>query len=117
MVSAGTRPRAQTTMPTLEFGFRDRPLVTVRDRHYVLLDDLQPMLGTQLVPAADVTALLPGGRAHAGSATSVPAWYDGSGVCYVRTSSGPPSRVSVTDLPLWVGLDVQGGLAQLLQPA
>lgn len=100
----------------LDFEFSPRPVLALRDRCYVLLADLQPMLGIQLLPAADITALL-SSNGEALDSRSVAVWYDGSGVCYVRVASNPPSRVGVIDVPLWVGLDVQGGVAQLLQQA
>src|SRR5690348_16367100 len=104
-------------MPTLDFEFIDRPIVIVRDRRYVLLDDLRPAIGIQLLPAADVTSIVTPDVALPLDGATVPVWYDGSGVCYVRPAGSAPQRVLVTDMPLWIGLDVQGGLARLLETA
>ena len=102
-------------MPSLAFDFRNRPVLSIRNRRYVVLTDLQPALGLQLLPVGDVTTLLAMDSARE-DPDSVPVWYDGSGVCYVRGPVGPPVRLPVTDLPLWVGVDARGGLSQLLQP-
>lgn len=103
------------TMPSLNFEFADRPVILVRDRLFVLLTDLRPNLGIQLLAAADVTAVLASDAPRFSDSATIPVWYDGSGVCYIRPPGTGASRVTVTDLPIWVGLDVQGGLASLLQ--
>lgn len=104
-------------MTTLDFAFPDRPVVSIRGRRYVLLDDLQPVIGVQLLAAADVTALMPASEVDANGSASVPTWYDGSGVCYVRPGSGAPARVGVIDLPMWVAPGLRGGVAQITHPA
>lgn len=102
-------------MPQNDFSFVPRPVVRVGDRPYLLLDDLRPTLGVQLLAVADLTSLM--GVAAPVEDASVPVWYDGSGVCYVRSGSAAPRRLPVVDLPLWIALDVRGGLGQILMPA
>jgi hypothetical protein len=103
-------------LTTLDLEYSSRPCVLVRNRLFVLLGDLRPTLGIQWLPAADVTPMLPPATALRHEGATVPVWYDGSGVCYVRNRSTKPLRVPVVDLPLWIGVD-NGGLAQQLTAA
>lgn len=109
-------PSPPAIMTNHDFAFVPRPVVLVRNRQYVLLDDLRPALGVQLLAAADLTSLTATSEHHHEEAT-MPVWYDGSGVCYVRHGASAPRRLPVTDLPLWIGLDLRGGIGQLLMPA
>ena len=103
-------------MPALDFDFRDRPVVALEHRLFALLDDVQPALGLQLLSAADVTGLLSRTNTPR-KPISIPVWHDGAGVCYVRPPSGRPARVGVLELPIWVGLQVPGGLGHLTRMA
>jgi hypothetical protein len=112
------REAAMTTidLKTLDLDFSARPVVLVHQRLFVLLDDLRPALGIQWLPAADVTMLAsPVGKMHR-EGTTVPVWYDGSGVCYVRHRSPKAQRLPVVDLPLWIGID-NGALGQQMAAA
>jgi hypothetical protein len=101
---------------TYDLDFSARPVVVVRNRVYVLLGDLRPALGIQWLPAADVTRLAPSAGVLQPEGSTVPAWYDGSGMCYVRHRSTKPYRLPVVDLPLWIGVD-SGGIGQQLAAA
>lgn len=105
-----------TDLTTLDFDYSARPVVLVEQRLFVLLDDLRPTLGIQWLPAADVTRLAsPAGGMHR-EGTTVPVWYDGSGVCYVRHRSPKPQRLPVVDLALWIGIG-NGALGQQMVAA
>jgi hypothetical protein len=104
-------------MTTLDLDFSARPVVLIRGRQFVLLDDVRTALGLQLLAAGDMTSLMSTTDPDPEAERTVPAWYDGSGVCYVRHRGSPPRRLPVTGLPLWIGVDVQGELSQLLMPA
>jgi hypothetical protein len=103
-------------LPTFDLPFSARPVVLVRNRVFVLLGDLRPALGIQWLPAADVTPMVPRAAVRQQEDTTVPVWYDGSGVCYVRQRSTKPHRLPVVDLPLWIGID-NGGLGQQVAAA
>jgi hypothetical protein len=103
-------------LPTFDLPFSARPVVLVRNRAFVLLGDLRPALGIQWLPAADVTPMVPRAVVRQQEDATVPVWYDGSGVCYVRQRSAKPHRLPVVDLPLWIGID-NGGLGQQLVAA
>jgi hypothetical protein len=103
-------------LTTFDLEFSARPVVLVRNRVFVLLGDLRPALGIQWLPAADVTPLVHPARVPHQDDATVPVWYDGSGVCYVRHRSTKPQRFPVVDLPLWIGID-NGGLGQQLVAA
>lgn len=108
-------PSLGAIMSQHDFSFVPRPVVRVGDRPYLLLDDLRPTLGVQLLAAADLTSLL--GMVAQDECGSVPVWYDGSGVCYVSDGSSAPRRLPVVDLPLWIALDIRRGLGQMMMPA
>jgi hypothetical protein len=101
-------------MTTLDFDFSARPVLFVRDRLFVLLDDVRPALGVQHLLAADMSSLLSPTDAILREEYTVPVWYDGSGVCYVRRRGLEPRRLPVTDLPLWIGVNAQGEFGQRL---
>jgi hypothetical protein len=103
-------------LTTFDLEFAARPVVLVRNRLFVLLGDLRPALGVQWLPAADVTPLVPPAGALRQEGSTVPVWYDGTGVCYVRHRSTKPHRLPVVDLPLWIGVD-NGGFGQQLAAA
>jgi hypothetical protein len=103
-------------LTTFDLGFSARPVVLVRNRVFVLLGDLRPALGVQWLPAADVTPMVPRASALQQEDATVPVWYDGSGVCYVRHRSTKPHRLPVVDLPLWIGIE-NVGLGQQLAAA
>jgi hypothetical protein len=95
-------------LTTFDLEFSARPVVLVRNRLFVLLGDLRPALGIQWLPAAEVTPLVSPARVQQQERATVPVWYDGAGVCYVRNHSTKPQRLPVVDLPLWVGVDNAG---------
>jgi hypothetical protein len=103
-------------LTTFEQAFSARPVVSVRSRLFVLLDDLKPALGMQWLRAVDVTTLLTTAGTPQQEGTTVPVWYDGSAVCYVRHRSKKPHQLPVIDLPLWVGVGT-GGLGGQLAAA
>jgi hypothetical protein len=103
-------------LTTFNLEFSARPVVLVRNRLFVLLGDLRPVLGIQWLPAADVTPMVAPTAVLRQEDTTVPVWYDGSGVCYVRHRSTKPHRLPVVDLPLWIGIDT-GGRGQELAAA
>jgi hypothetical protein len=103
-------------LTTFDLQFSSRPVVLVRNRLFVLLGDLRPVLGMQWLPAADVTPMVPRTAVRQQEDATVPVWYDGSGVCYVRPRSTKPQKLQVVDLPLWIGID-NGGVGQQLAAA
>jgi hypothetical protein len=103
-------------LTTFDLEFSARPVVLVHRRLYVLLGDLRPTLGIQWLPAADVTGLASAASRVQQDGTTVPVWYDGSGICYVRHRNPKPHRLPVVDLPLWIGVD-NGALGQQMAAA